>query len=305
MGGAAAAVACDAAPNELVWETDRFDGAIVDPESLADEPSAFKKQLEAAERAWRERGTRGVWLKVPTAMAHLIGIATEAFGFEFHHAEPGYAMLCRWLPTDEPNMLPPNASHQVGIGAVVLNRYGELLVVQERHGPLRGTGVWKVPTGLINCGEHVSDGAAREVLEETGVHSRFDCVLAVRQAHGFLFGKSDLFFLCGLVVDESACEMQPDGRPKLVAQPEELEGCRWMPLEEYAAQEWFRSNPGGVHVALNAQMRRYRDGAEGSAVWRGRQFQRGGRREVLDLLLTHAAAEADPAAARPPTDARL
>lgn len=35
------------------------------------------------------------------------------------------------------NQLPPNASHQVGVGALVLNEKGEVLVVREKHGELR------------------------------------------------------------------------------------------------------------------------------------------------------------------------
>ncbi len=40
-------------------------------------------------------------------------------------------MLTRWLPACE-NKLPPNASHQVGVGAFVLNERREVLVVQVR-----------------------------------------------------------------------------------------------------------------------------------------------------------------------------
>lgn len=63
-------------------------------------------------------------------------------------APQSYLMLTRWLPDSE-NKLPPNASHQVGVGAVVINARREVLVVQERHGPLRGKDVWKMPTGLV------------------------------------------------------------------------------------------------------------------------------------------------------------
>ncbi len=34
--------------------------------------------------------------------------------------------------------------------------------------------------------------------QETGVHAKFEAVLALRQAHGFAFGKSDLFFCIAL-----------------------------------------------------------------------------------------------------------
>ena len=35
-------------------------------------------------------------------------------GFTIHHAQPGYVMMTKWLPTDEPNLLPGYASHYVG-----------------------------------------------------------------------------------------------------------------------------------------------------------------------------------------------
>lgn len=54
----------------------------------------------------------------------------------------------RTLPSLTPSAMPVLAV-QVGVGAVVLNERGEILVVQERSGPLRGKGVWKMPTGLV------------------------------------------------------------------------------------------------------------------------------------------------------------
>jgi hypothetical protein len=37
-----------------------------------------------------------------------------------------------------------------------------------------------------------------QVLEETGVRAKAAAVLALRQAHGFAFGKSDFFFVIAL-----------------------------------------------------------------------------------------------------------
>ena len=51
--------------------------------------------------------------------------------------------------------IPRNASHQVGVGAIVLNARGEILVVQEKNGPLKGQGVWKMPTGIVHQGEEL------------------------------------------------------------------------------------------------------------------------------------------------------
>ena len=41
------------------------------------------------------------------------------------------------------------------MGAIVLNARGEILVVQEKNGPLKGQGVWKMPTGIIHQGEEL------------------------------------------------------------------------------------------------------------------------------------------------------
>ena len=48
-------------------------------------------------------------------------------GFGYHHAEPTYLMLTKWLP-EGLCTLPSNASHQVGIGAFVLNDKNEVLM---------------------------------------------------------------------------------------------------------------------------------------------------------------------------------
>lgn len=60
-----------------------------------------------------------------------------------------------------------NCCLQVGIGAFVQNERGEVLVVQELSGPLKGAGIWKMPTGLVSAGEDIHEAAPREVLEET------------------------------------------------------------------------------------------------------------------------------------------
>ena len=53
-------------------------------------------------------------------------------------------------------------------------------------------------TGLLDPGEDVSDAAEREVLEETGITAKFDRILSIRQSHGLMFGRSDIFFVCAL-----------------------------------------------------------------------------------------------------------
>eukprot|EP00897_Mesotaenium_endlicherianum_P009411 jgi/Mesen1/8499/ME000480S07864 len=83
-----------------------------------------------------------------------------------------------------------------------------MLVVQEKNGPLRGLGCWKMPTGLVNRAEDICAGAVREVKEETGIDAEFLEILAIRQSHGMSFGVSDMFV--------------------------------WMDLTEFVEQSWFK-----------------------------------------------------------------
>ncbi|KAK4594285.1 hypothetical protein RGQ29_018108 [Quercus rubra] len=101
-----------------------------------------------------------------------------------------------------------------------------MLVVQENSGYFKGTGVWKLPTGVVDEGEDICTAAVREVKEETGIDTEFVEVLEFRQSHKSFFGKSDLLFICML-------------KPRtfhIEEQNLEIEAAQWMPIEEYAAQ---------------------------------------------------------------------
>jgi ADP-ribose pyrophosphatase YjhB (NUDIX family) len=56
----------------------------------------------------------------------------------------------------------------VGVGAVVLSAAGEVLLVKRKHEPLAGQ--WSLPGGMLELGESLEAGVARELLEETGLH---------------------------------------------------------------------------------------------------------------------------------------
>ena len=56
----------------------------------------------------------------------------------------------------------------VGVGAVVLSDTGEVALVKRRHEPLAGQ--WSLPGGMLELGESLEAGVARELLEETGLH---------------------------------------------------------------------------------------------------------------------------------------
>ncbi|KAL1191855.1 Nudix hydrolase 5 [Cardamine amara subsp. amara] len=187
----------------------------------------FDSKLDVSLKAWKDQGKKGIWIKLPSELSSLVNTALKR-GFTYHHAENEYVMLTYWLP-EPPSTLPANASHRIGIGAFVLNKNREMLVVQENSGYFKNTGVWKVPTGTIKEGEGIWAGAVREVKEETNIETRFVEILAFRESHKAVWQrKTDIFFICEL--EASTLE--------ITKQDSEIFAAKWMPVEEYANQPY-------------------------------------------------------------------
>ncbi|XP_065854776.1 nudix hydrolase 2 isoform X2 [Euphorbia lathyris] len=213
----------------LAAVNDEHEGVIVELKDPMN-PHVFASMLKASILHWTKQGKRGIWIKVPIELVHLVEASVKE-GFWYHHAEPKYLMLAYWIP-EGTHTLPANASHRVGIGAFVMNEKREVLVVQEKSGIFRGSGVWKFPTGVVDEGEDLCAAAVREVKEETNIDAKFVEVLAFRQSHKAFFEKSDLFFLC--LLQPMSFDIQK--------QESEIEAAQWTPLEEYVAQPFVQKN---------------------------------------------------------------
>ncbi|OVA10823.1 NUDIX hydrolase domain [Macleaya cordata] len=212
----------------LTASNDNHGGVTVEMKEPMDS-EVFVSSLRASIIQWRQQGKKGIWIKLPIELVNLVEAAVKE-GFVYHHAEPKYLMLVYWIP-ETVNTLPANATHRVGIGAFVMNEEGKVLVVQEKSGKFKGTGVWKFPTGVVDEGEDICMGAVREVKEETGVFKLL-IGLTYRQSHKSFFDKSDLFFVCMM-------------RPlsfDIKKQELEIEAAQWMPIEEYAAQPFVQNH---------------------------------------------------------------
>lgn len=187
--------------------------------------ATFHSKLEATIATAQQLAKSSIWITVPINKARLIEHAHKC-GFEFHHAEGNTATLSKWLLQEE-SRIPTFATHQVGVGAVCINKAtNEILCVREKRNNYRP---WKMPGGLAELGEHLDEAVVREVYEETGIQTKFLSVLGVRHTHGLQFGRSDLYFVCRLepVVDENG----KVGKP--VPQEGEIEAAAWVSLDEY------------------------------------------------------------------------
>lgn len=233
---------------------DRFGGVTVNLGAHDVDPVEFGAQLDTALEEWRRRGKRGVWLRVPTAMAQLVPPAVT-LGFDFHHALPGYVMLTQWLPAS-PNTLPAYPHHQVGVGGMVLDNQGRVLAIQERAGMTAGMrDFWKLPGGLVDAGEDLCDAAVREVLEETGVQTVFECFASIRETHAGPFGTTDLYAICILRLADSYSET-----PEPVPQEREIAAAAWRDLRGFLESKYYAKGLYGslLKTAASVALRRRR-----------------------------------------------
>jgi 8-oxo-dGTP pyrophosphatase MutT (NUDIX family) len=207
----------------LASAPDIFGGVIVESDKLPEAADAFEVALRQSLATWKSSGVRLVWLGVPIQRAALIPVAVAA-GFSFHHTDGDNLMLVHRLVEDA--FVPYHATHYIGVGGVVLNAREELLVVCEKH---RRTSqlYYKLPGGALQPGEHLVEAVTREVLEETGIQTRFEALVCFRHWHGYRYGKSDIYFVCRL---------SPLSE-ELTMQAEEIEQLLWMPVADYFASD--------------------------------------------------------------------
>jgi ADP-ribose pyrophosphatase YjhB (NUDIX family) len=58
---------------------------------------------------------------------------------------------------------------KVGVGCLVLDKQGKVLLVRRAYPP--GAGKWSIPGGHVELGEDLVEAATRELKEETGVEA--------------------------------------------------------------------------------------------------------------------------------------
>lgn len=174
----------------LSHEYDAFNGVIVDTDSLPTAVDEFSKGLDKLLVHSKQQKKAVIWLTLPIELSHLVSVATEQ-GFTFHNCLANEVTLIR--KSKATDFAPYVPTHSLGAGGFVQNDQGEILVIRER-----GADSYKLPGGHIELGEKVEEAVIREVLEETGIATDFQGVLALASTHPYRFGKSNIYVVCRL-----------------------------------------------------------------------------------------------------------
>lgn len=191
--------------------------------------STFQERLEATIQMCRALKKASLWVEIPMSRARLIELMSGT-GLRIHHAQGETVNLMVWLLEDTECKIPEYATHQVGVGAMVVNSRDEILCVRELR---KNYMPWKVPGGLSELGENIDEAIIREVMEETGIACKFQSVISFRHTHNLQFGRSDLYFMCRLEPIEEIDENGDAIIPKPIPQVGEIEKAEWIPFQDY------------------------------------------------------------------------
>ncbi|EKG31704.1 NUDIX hydrolase [Pseudomonas avellanae] len=202
----------------MEFKRDRYNGVIVDAASLPNEPQALRGVLDGLVAFIEHERLALAWVTLPISNAQGIPVFTAA-GFSFHSCLTDQLTLVR--RSSEQAFVPFIPTHTIGAGAIVINDAGELLVIKER-----GTPGFKLPGGHVDAAERIQDSIEREVLEETGIESKFESIVAFTTKHPYQFGKSNIHFICRMTALTQRIN---------VLDTAEIEEAKWVALQAYLA----------------------------------------------------------------------
>jgi 8-oxo-dGTP diphosphatase len=133
----------------------------------------------------------------------------------------------------------------VGVGAVVVDG-GRALVVRRATEPLKGQ--WSIPGGMLELGEKLREGIAREVKEETGLEVEVFDVLDVFDS---IFPDRDGRTQYHYVLIDFLC--RPRGGELLAGS--DVSEAKWVTGEEAGQMEMKAATVGLIRKALGLTAR--------------------------------------------------
>lgn len=167
---------------------DPYNGLTIESEDLPNNLSDFENNIVLLIEDVKNKRNL-IWIYIDILKADFIPIVTK-YGFTFHSCNSDYILLVKVLK--ENATVPTLANHTLGVGAVVINKNNELLLIKE----VIRKDYYKLPGGHIDDAEMISDALSREVFEETGVVVDFEKIISIGHFYPHQFSKSNLYILC-------------------------------------------------------------------------------------------------------------
>jgi len=207
----------------LKTKKDLYNGLIVDTTSIPNSSSKFKTSLQELIYDAKEKKIALLWIDLKTEQAEHLAIALK-LGFAFHNCEAHRATLT--LQTTKEAYIPVPPTHTIGVGAVVMNDKNEILLVRDHI--QSDHSIYKLPGGMVEHANKLSEAVEREVWEETGIKSRLVKMVSVLNSHPYRFNKSNMYIVF---------QLEPLSSEINIIDTHEIELALWLPLEEFFAHE--------------------------------------------------------------------
>lgn len=208
--------------------------------ALAEEEAKWLSRLGYKLNEQSMRTNALFWVKVSVKLSHLLPPLIGSGAFTVHHATPGYIMLVKG-PSGHSSManVPLYGTHYTRVECLVVESLAErqhanCLIVREMIGSTECTK--KLVTGSVESGEYINQAAVREVLEETGVTTKFIGVLGIVNRLSTRFNRDEILVGC-LLLATSVGQV-----PKTLSS--EIRDAEWSPISEllvsgnYMTKKW-------------------------------------------------------------------
>jgi len=224
----------------LMTKEDRYNGLIINPESTHLSSQNFRYSLISLLESSKRDKKNLLWLDLTTEQAQHIAIALE-LGFEFHNCEAQRTTLTYQVKEDA--YIPVSPTHTVGVGAIVINKKNEILLVKDRiHS---NHSIYKIPGGMVEDADKLSTAVEREVYEETGIKSKLIKMVSVLNSYPYRFNKSNMYIVFQLEALSSEIN---------IIDTHEIEQALWLPLKEFFEhKEMSKFQKDLVKQALNSE----------------------------------------------------
>ena len=194
---------------------DPYNGLTIQSEDLPQNIFDFEKNLIILVNELKN--TRNlIWIYIDISKADFIPITTK-HGFTFHSCNSDYILLVKVLK--ENAIVPTLANHTLGVGAIVINKNKQILLIKE----IIRNEYYKLPGGHIDDAEMISSALSREVFEETGVVVEFEKIISLGHFYPHQFAKSNLYILC---------KATPKSSKINIKDKKEISEAAWMDLDE-------------------------------------------------------------------------